>query len=135
MRSLVHAALGLEEEDVVEVCGGVGVAHGGAGEGPLLERCAPFEAAMGGVVILALDPRPEAAVQRLEAVGELGIEVGEPAGAKGSEPALDLSLSRGMMRSCVDEGDAELGADQGELAGAVVGAVVDIEALGDAAAE
>ena len=40
-----------------------------------------------------------------------------------------------MMGSCVDERDAELGTDQGELAGAVVGAVVDIEALGDAAAD
>jgi len=77
------------------------------------------------VVILALDPRPEAAVQRLEAVERFAVELGEPTGANGSEPALDLALSRGMMRSCVDERDAELGTDQGELSGAVVGAVVD----------
>ena len=35
----------------------------------------------------------------------------------------------------MDERDAELCAHQGELSGAVVGAVVDIEALGDAAAD
>ena len=44
---LVYAALGLEEEEV-EVCGGVAVAHGGAGERPLLEGRAALEAAMGG---------------------------------------------------------------------------------------
>ena len=46
---LVYAALGLEEEEV-EVCGGVAVAHGGTGERPLLEGRAALEAAMGGVL-------------------------------------------------------------------------------------
>ena len=130
----MDASFGFEEEDVVEVEGGVGVAHAGRGQGPLLERGAALEAAMGGVVILALDPRPQAAVQGLEAVEDRRIEMGEPAGAKGSEPTLDLALSGGLIGPGMDQGDAEPGADQGELAGPVARAIVDIEALGDAAA-
>ena len=76
---LVHATLGLEEEAVVEVCGGVGVAHGGAGKGSLL-MCARRGCRMGGGVVLALGPCSEAAVERLEAVQGLGAEVGEPSG-------------------------------------------------------
>ena len=78
-----HAAFGLEEEQVVEVCAGVGIAHVVPGEGPLVERGAPVEAAVGGVVVLALDEGPQGAVQRLEACGGLGGEVGEHRGAQG----------------------------------------------------
>ena len=53
-----HAAFGLEEEEVVEVGGGVEVAHVVPGERPLVERGAPVEAAMGRLVVLALDPGP-----------------------------------------------------------------------------
>ena len=59
----------------------------------------------------------------------------EPAGAKGSEPAFDLALSGGLIRTGMDQGDAEPGADQGELAGPVACAVVDVEALGQPAAD
>ena len=113
------AAFGLEEEEVVEVCGGVGVAHVLTGERPLVEGGAPVKAAMGGLVVLALDPCPETAIECLEALGGLGVEAGEPGGANGSEPTLDFSLSSRGIGTGVDERDAELGAHQGELLGAV----------------
>ena len=71
---LHDAAFGLEEEQVVEVEVGTGVTHVFACERPLLERGAPVEAAMGRLVVLALDPGPEAAVAHalptLEALGD-----------------------------------------------------------------
>ena len=92
-----HAAFGLEEEEVVEVCAGVGIAHVLACERPLVERGTPVESAVGGEVVLALDPGPQGAVQGVEALGGLGGEVGEPGGAKGAEEALDFSLSGGLI--------------------------------------
>ena len=123
---LVDEAPGLEEEDLVEVEGGIGVADACTGQCPLLERRAPLDAAMGGVVILALDPGPEAAVQGLEAVQSLRIEVVEPAGAQRPEEALDLTLPSRLIGPGMDEGHAELCADQDELTGAVGGAIVDV---------
>ena len=131
----VDAAPGLEEEDGVEVEGGVGVADACTGQRPLLEWRAPVDAAMGGVMILALDPGPEAAVERLQAVQGLSIEVAEPPCAKRPEVALDFSFPGGLVGPGMDEGNAELCADQGEVAGAVGGAVVDIKALGEPAAD
>ena len=92
-----HTAFGLEEEEVVEVEAGVGVAHVVPGEGPLVERGAPVESAVGGLVVLALDPGPQGAVQRLKALGGLGGEVAQPGGAKRAEEALDFSLPRGLV--------------------------------------
>ena len=63
-----HAAFGFEEEEVVEVGAGVGVAHVVACEGPLVEGGAPVEAAMGGAVVLALDEGPQGAVEGVEAL-------------------------------------------------------------------
>ena len=63
---LHDAAFGLEEEQVVEVEVGAGVTHVFACERPLLERGASVEAAMGRLVVLALDPGPEAAVARVQ---------------------------------------------------------------------
>ena len=103
------AAFGLEEEEVVEVEGGVGVAHVLTGECPWVERRAGVEPAMRGLVILPLDPCPETAIECLEALGGLGVEAGEPGGANGAEPALDCSLSGGLPGTGVDERDAELG--------------------------
>ena len=119
-----HAAFGLEEEEVVEVGAGVGVAHVVPGERPLVERGAPVESAVGRLVVLALDPGPQGAVQRLKALGGLGGEVGEPGGAKRSEEAFDLSAPGGLIGPGMDERDAELGAHEGELLGAEVRAVV-----------
>ena len=129
-----HAAFGLEEEEVVEVCAGVGVAHVRACEGPLVERGAPVESAVGGEVVLALDPGPQGAVQCVEAGSGLGGEVGEPGGAKGAEEAFDFSLSGGLIGPGVDERDAEFGAHQCELLGAVVRTVVDEQSHGEPAA-
>ena len=122
-----HAAFDLEQEQVVKIGGRVGVAHVRARERPLVQGGAPVEAAMGRLVVLALDPGPQGAVQRVEALGGLGAKVGEPGGAKGSEEALDLALPRGLVGSGVDERDAELGAHQGELLGAEVRAVVGVQ--------
>ena len=124
---LHDAAFGLEEEQVVEVEVGTGVTHVFACERPLLERGAPIEAAMGRLVVLALDPGPEAAVERLGAQGGIGVEAFEPGGAKRPEEALDFPLSRWLPGASVDERDAELGAHEGELVRAVVGTVVDVE--------
>ena len=90
-----HAAFGLEEEEVVEVEVGVGVAHVVPGEGPLVERGASIEAAVGRLVVLALDPGPQGAVQCVEAGGGLGGEVAQPGGAKGAEEAFDFPLPAG----------------------------------------
>ena len=90
---------------------------------------------MGGVVILPLDPGPEAAVERLEAVQSLGLEVGEPAGPQRPEEALDLALPRWLVGPGVDQRDAELRTDQGELAGAIGGPIIDVEARRNSAAD
>ena len=122
-----HAAFGLEEEEVVEVGGGVEVAHVVPGERPLLERGAPVEAAMGRLVVLALDPGPQGAVQCVEAGGGLSGEMAQPGGAKGSEEALDLSAPGGLIGPGMDEHDAEFRAHERKLLGAEVRPVVDVE--------
>jgi hypothetical protein len=67
-------ALGLEEEDLVEVQGRVWEVHLIGAAGPALQRGLPLQGAVGGVVVLAFDPRPEAAVERFEAAGIFGGE-------------------------------------------------------------
>ena len=62
-----HTAFGLEEEEVVEVGAGVGVAHVRACERPLVEGGTAVESAVGGLVVLALDPGPQGAVEGVEA--------------------------------------------------------------------
>ena len=124
---LHDAAFGLEEEQVVEVEVGTGVTHVFACERPLLERGAPVDAAMGRLVVLALDPGPEAAVERLEAQGGIGVEAFEPSGAERPEEPLDFPLSRWLPGASVDERNPELGAHEGELVRAVVGTVIDVK--------
>ena len=131
-RSVFHdLAFGLEEEEVVEVCAGVGVAHVVPGERALVERGAPVESAVGGAVVLALDPGPQGAVQRLKALGGLGAEVGEPGGAKGAEEAFDCSLPRRLIGPGMEQSDAEFRAHERALLGAVVGAVVGAQSHGE----
>ena len=89
---------------------------------------------MGGLVVLALDPAPQAAVQRFEARSRLVVEAAEPGGSKCSEPPLDFPLSGGLIGPGMDERDAELGAHERELLGAEVGPVVDEQACGEASA-
>ena len=131
---LHDAAPVLEQEHVVELRAGVGVAHVGAGGGPAVEGRVAVEAAVRGLVVVALDPRPQAAVEGLDAADGVEVEVVEPALAQGSEPSLDLRLRGRLEGPGVDQRDAELGADEGEMAGAVAGAVVDVEADGQSAA-
>ena len=88
---------------------------------------------MGGAVVLALDPGPQGAVERLKALGGGGGEVGEHRSAKGTEEAFDFSLSRGLVGAGVDERDAELCAHERELVGAVVGTIVDEQPHGQSA--
>jgi len=77
------------------------------------------------VVVLALDVGPQAAVERLEAGGVVGLKMREELSAHGPEPALLLTLALGLMRACMDQGHTELGAHQGEVMGAEVRPVVD----------
>ena len=55
------------------------------------------------------------------------VEVAKPAGPKGAEKALDLTLSRGLESACVDQCHSQPGADQGEMARAVGASVIDVE--------
>ena len=64
-------AFGLEEEQILAVENRFGVAHVFAAARPLVEPGAAVEPAVRGVLILALDPRPQASVQALEARGIL----------------------------------------------------------------
>jgi hypothetical protein len=88
---------------------------------------------MGAVVILALDPgaRRRLSASRL-AVSSLR-QAREQLRAHGLEPALDLALALRAIGAGMDQRDAELGAHQRQVAGAVVGAVVDVQALRQAA--
>ena len=61
--------------------------------------------------------------------------MGEPGSANGAEVALDFSLPGGLVGPGVDECDAEFGAHQGKLTGAVGGSVVDVQASGLSPAE
>ena len=58
---LHDAALDLEQEHVVEVGTGIGVADVGAGGGPPVQGRLAVEAPVRGLVVLAFDPGPEAA--------------------------------------------------------------------------
>ena len=69
---------------------------------PPVELRLAVEAAVRGLVAPAFDPRPQASVERLNAVERAGVEVGEPAFAEGPEPPLDLSLCRWLERLGVD---------------------------------
>ena len=109
---LHDAAPVLEQEHVVEHRAGVGIPHAGAGGRPPVERRLAVEAAVRGLVVLAFDPRPQAAVEGPDAVERVEAEVGEPAFAEGSEPSLDLSLGRRLEGLGVDQRDAEPGADE-----------------------
>ena len=82
---------------------------------------------MRGLVVFAFDPGPQPAVEGVESVDGGEVEMGEPGSANGAEVALDFSLPGGLVGPGVDECDAEFGAHQGKLAGAVGGSVVDVK--------
>jgi len=74
---------------------------------------------------------------------ELGVESGEPADvtefseeelfSDGAEEAFDFAFGGTISNGCVEEDDAEAGADEAEFFGGVVGAVIDVDGFGDAA--
>ena len=68
MRSFMTRRLASKRKRSSRSEGGVGVAHVLTGECPLVEGGAPVEAAMRGLVILPLDPSPEAAIECVEAL-------------------------------------------------------------------
>ncbi len=69
----LHAALGLDLEQDIQIDSGAGQAGSrrasGRTHGPALERAVAVQAAMRAVVIFALDPGPQAAVQVVQAGG------------------------------------------------------------------
>ena len=90
---------------------------------------------MRAVVVFALHPGPQAPVQLLQAVGVAGGQVGQQLRAHGSEPTFLLALALGLVGSGMDQRHAQAGTDQGQLVRTVVGAVVHVQALRDAAAQ
>ena len=93
---------GLEEEQLVEVEGGLWVSDFVGRLCPALEWSLAIESAMRGVMVLAFDKGPEFAVEGFEGGGVIGAEVSQQLGANGSEPALDVSFSLWLVRTCVD---------------------------------
>ena len=85
-------------------------------------------------VVLALDPGPEAAVERVERAEVGGPERRQEAHAHRAEEALLLALARRLIGARVDERDAEPRAHQREVMGAEGRAVVDVQAQRDPAA-
>jgi hypothetical protein len=68
----------------------------------------------------------------VEAQGaDLGLELLDD----GAIPALDGAAALADVRRAMPEFDAEVGAGEGKLVGAVGGAIVDVERLGEAALE
>ena len=78
------------------------------------------------LMVLTLDVGPEAAVEGLEGGEIMRGERGQQLSAYGTKPPFLLTLSLWLVSPCVDQSDAELGADQFELAGAVGGTVVAV---------
>ena len=134
--AIVHdAAFGLEQKQVVQIDRLVEVADLLSAQRPLLQGCRGAETAMGTLMVFAFQVGPQAAVEGLDAGGVGGREGAEQLPADGAEEPFDLALARRLMGPGVDEGDAELGADQRQVLGSIVGAVVDVQPLRDAAAD
>ena len=135
MRSRLDLALLLEEKELVEVALRAHEADVLGGHRPAVERGLAVEAPVRAVVVLALDPGPQPAIERVEA-SSVGVgERRQQLHAYRPKPALLLSLALGLVRPGVDQRDAELGADQREVVRAIGGAVVDVEPLGHPAAQ
>ena len=82
-------------------------------------------------VVVVFDPVGELAVEGFER-GEVEL-ADEELIADASEEAFDLSLGGGVADGGVAQDAADAGADEGDLLGAVDGAVVDEQLFGDAA--
>jgi len=123
---LLHLPQRLEQEQLVELDIGVRIAHRVRRHRPALERGGVLEPTVRCVVILALEPAAEAAVQRREARRVFGRKAPDQLRADGAEEAFDFTLPLRTSRLGVDQRDAELGADEREVVGAVVRSVVDV---------
>ena len=88
-------------------------------------------ASWGCGVVVVLDPVGELAVEGFER-GEVRV-AGQELIADSAEKSFDFSLGRGIANGGVTQEAADAGADEGDFLGAVDGAVVDEELLGDAA--
>jgi hypothetical protein len=105
-------ALGFEEKDVVDVS--LGRSDIVREPGPSIQRRF-VEGGMRCLMILAFDPRPEPAIERLEGAEIIVAEPDkEPAAYCPKEP-LDLSLGLRVMGARVHQRDAELRHDDAEL--------------------
>ena len=132
---LADAALEAVAEERVEIGVGADKADAGGGAGPGIERGFAVEAAVGAEMVLAFAPGGPAGVEGVEAAGVVLAEQGQELHADGAEEAFDLAASGGLVGGGVDQLDAEGGADHGQLAGAVIAPIVDVEARRDAALE
>jgi hypothetical protein len=130
----LHAALGLEEEQLVEVEPRIEQARRLFTLGPALQRREPVQSPVRAVVVLALDPGPQPAVESFEA-GGVGLGQGrQQLGAYGAEPTFLLALPLGLVGPGMDQCYSQPGAHQGKLLRAVAGPVVHVQALHDASA-
>ena len=126
------AALGLHAHQAVEVLGRRADALGVVEE--TLERRAPTEPAVGALVILALEPGPEDAVQGRE-VGEVVVgRMGQKGRADVAEKPFNFTASPGLAGAGMDEGDPQGGTDYLEMLVAIQGAVVAVKPPRNAAA-
>ena len=130
---LLDLALLLEEEEVGEVLRRQ--RHVGGGAGPLLARGRVLQAAVGRVEVLVLDPGPEPRIERLERLRVVVEQRGQQPQADGPKPALELAAPLRQEGPAVDQRDAELRADQREVARAKRRPVVDVQALRTAAVQ
>ena len=86
---------------------------------------------MGAAVVIVFSPEQELLIQGSQA-GQVEFS-GQKLCTYGAEKAFDLSFGRSVAYGCVAEQCANAGADIADLKRGVVGAVVDVELLGDAA--
>src|SRR6478672_7413980 len=93
--------------------------------GPSVERGDAVQAAMRGAVILPFNPAPKAGVDRRE-VACVGVgERWQQLHPYGPEPAFLLALGFRVVRARMNQGDAQLGANELQVLRSVGGSVVD----------
>ena len=130
---VIDDALMADEEDLVEL---------GLGEPPDLDAAEGGVVAVDGffidsvvelVVVVVAEPEAEGLVELVK--GDALPDAGEEAVADGEEVTFHLAARRAVIGLGVGEGDAGQGGGLGEEVRGEAGAVVHVEALGDAAGE
>ena len=122
--------LGLGEEEFVVVFGGRQEAEACEVDAEAVDRLHADGVVRHGVVVV-FDPVGELAVEGFER-GEVEV-LDEELIADAAEKAFDFALGGGVADGGMAQDAADAGADEGDFLGAVDGAVVDEELLGDAA--